>query len=156
MKLQKMKIAGILMAVILSLFCLVSCTQEKPISASSGIVSAETEVDGVWQNALYTEDTVLGEGSKSVDVEVIVADKQITFTLKTDATTLADALLESKVVEGSIDSYGLYIKKVNGILADYDVDKSYWSLSKDGQASMVGASSISIKDGEKYELTYTK
>ena len=45
---------------------------------------------------------------------------------------------------------------MNGIVADYDVDKAYWSLTKDGEAHMSGASDTIISDGDKYEFTYTK
>ena len=69
---------------------------------------------------------------------------------------LADALLEAKLVEGDMDTYGLYIKYVNGIRADYTLDGAYWSLSKGGEMLMTGASDTPIADGDSFELTYTK
>jgi len=75
--------------------------------------------------------------------------------IKTTATDLGTALVESGLVEDNQDSYGLYILTVNGETADWNVDQSYWSLSKDGEALMTGASSTKIADGEHYELTYT-
>ena len=112
--------------------------------------------EGLWENAVYTSDKSFGEGKKSIEVEVKAGEQSITFTLNTDKKNLADALLEHKLVEGDSSEYGLYIKKVNGIIADYDVDKSYWSLCKDGEALMTGASATEISDGEHYELVYTK
>jgi hypothetical protein len=50
----------------------------------------------------------------------------------------------------------MYIKKVNGITADYDVDQSYWALSQDGTPSPTGASGAEIKGGEHFEFIYTK
>ncbi len=76
-------------------------------------------------------------------------------TITTKATTLADVLVESGIVEANYDDYGLYILTVNGETADYSVDQSYWALSKDGEYLMTGASSTNIADGEHYELVYT-
>lgn len=75
--------------------------------------------------------------------------------IKTTADNLGDALVSSGLVEDNQGDYGLYILTVNGETADYNVDQSYWSLSKDGEALMTGASSTPIADGEHYELTYT-
>ena len=49
--------------------------------------------------------------------------------------------------------YGLYIKVVNGITADYDVDQSYWGFSKGGEYMMTGVDGTPFADGEVYELT---
>ena len=78
------------------------------------------------------------------------------FTIKTDKENLGDALIEHNLVEGEQGAYGLYIKKVNGITADYDVDKHYWSISKDGTALMTGADGETIVGGEHYEITRAK
>ena len=117
---------------------------------------AKVEKTGVWEDATYTTEKTFGKGEKTIEVEVKAEDQSLTFTIKTDKETLADALLEHELIEGEMSSYGIYIKKVNGIVADYDIDKTYWSLSKDGEMSMAGASSVVIADGEHYELTRAK
>lgn len=156
-KLGKLLALGFTVLTAFSVLLMTSCEQkENPASSSSGVASVETQAEDLWADAVYTEDKTFGEGAKSVDVEVKAADKSITFTLKTDKENLADALLEHKLVEGEDGPYGLYIKKVNGILADYDVNKAYWSLSKDGEMLMTGASDTKIADGEHYELVYAK
>ena len=111
---------------------------------------------GVWANAIHETDKTFGEGAKTIQVQVKAEDQSLTFTIKTDKETLADALLEHNLVEGEMSTYGIYVKKVNGILADYAIDQTYWSLSKDGQLSMVGASDVTIANGEHYELTRAK
>lgn len=160
MKLQKTRK---LLAVVLTVLAVVvgltmsSCKQkETPTPTSSATASVETQTEKLWKDAVYTEDKTFGDGAKSIDVELIVADKSITFTVKTGKENLADALLEHKLIEGEDGPYGLYIKKVNGILADYDVNQSYWNISKNGEMLMTGASDTKIKDGEKYEITYAK
>ena len=117
-----------LSALVVSLLFTAGCAQK---------VNAE----GLWENATYTSDKTFGEGK---------------IPINTDKENLADALLEHELVEGDDSQYGLYIKKVNGILADYDVDQSYWSLCKDGEMLMTGASDTKISEGEHYELVYAK
>ena len=120
---------------------------------------AETEkvpAEGLWADAVYRSDKSFGNGAKTIEVEVKAEDKSVTFTIKTDADNLGAALLEHSLVEGEQSTYGLYIKKVNGILADYDVDQHYWSLSKSGTALMTGADGESISGGEHYEITRAK
>ena len=126
------------------------------ITVISLVACADVEKTGVWEDATYTADKTFGKGEKTVQVEVVAEEQSITFTLKTDKETLADALTEHELVEGETSIYGLYIKKVNGITADYDIDGTYWSLSKNGEMSMVGASEIVIADGDHYELTRAK
>lgn len=116
----------------------------------------EPDTAKLWENATYTKDKSFGTGAKTVAVEVEAGEKSITFTIKTDKTTLADALLEHGLVEGEDGAYGLYVKKVNGILADYDVDQSYWGLFKDGTALNTGVSGVTVADGEHYELVRKK
>ncbi len=157
MKLQTTKrLLSVILAVVtvFSVIAMTACGRKNLDPAPASSVAAKDE--GLWANATYTEDKSFGEGAKTVEVEVIAADKSVTFTLKTNKENLADAMLEHSLVEGTQDQYGLYIKKVNGILADYDIDKSYWSLSKGGEALMTGASGTTISNGEKYEFTYAK
>ena len=112
---------------------------------------AENQND-IWTNALYQNDTEIGEGAKTVQVEVKAGDKSITFTVHTDKETLGDALLEHNLIAGEEGAYGLYVKLVNGIEADYDKDGTYWAFYKNGEMMMVGVDGAVIADGEHYEL----
>lgn len=112
--------------------------------------------DDLWESATYTEDTAFGNGEKTVIVKVVADDNSVDFVLKTDKETLGEALLQHELISGEKGPYGLYVKTVNGILADYDENKSYWSLSKNGEYMQTGVSDTKIADGEIYELTYTK
>lgn len=115
----------------------------------------------VWEDATYTEDTTLGEGSKKVDVYVTAADKSVKLTVKTDEEKLGAALLALGIIEGDMSEFGIYIKVVNGMTADYDVDASWWGFNKvlpDGtrETMMTGVDGVTISDGEAYELIYSK
>ncbi len=134
-------------------------TSTESPSADTEKTTAQTEkiaAEGVWADALYRSDKSFGEGKKVIEVEVKANDSSVVFTIKTDKATLGEALIENNLVEGEQGAYGLYIKKVNGITADYDIDKHYWSLSKNGTALMTGADLENISGGEHYEIVRTK
>ena len=110
----------------------------------------------IWETAIYTEDTTVGSGSKSVIVQVVAEEKSVTFTVNTDAETVGGALSENELIAGENGPYGLYVKEVNGIIADYNVNQSYWSFYKDGEYMQTGVDKTEFSDGEHYELVYTK
>jgi len=120
------------------------------------VACADVEKTGAWETATYDRNTELGEGQKTVTVKVVADTQELTFIIHTDKETLGEALLEHALVDGEQGPYGLYVKAVNGIVADYDVDQTYWSLTKAGEMMMVGVDGAEIADGEQYELTRTK
>ena len=141
---MKNKMRTLLTAVlcVMMLTCMTACTKE--------------EEKGIWTDAKYTEDTELGKGSKTVKVVVGAEGKKITFTIHTDETILGDALLAHELVEGEDGDFGLYIKKVNGMLADYDVDQTYWGFYQNGEYMMTGVDMTEFADGDQYELVREK
>ena len=157
MKKYVTKLAVLLIALSL-LLSLCACTvKENPAKTNENATqedSAGTEEMqvGLWENALYQTDTELGEGNLCVKVKVKADEKSITFTIHTNKTNLAEILLEHELVKGEDGAYGLYIKEVNGILADYDVDQTYWSVEQKGEALMSGVSGITVTNGDEYEL----
>ena len=114
------------------------------------------EPEGVWTNATYTEDTEFGTGANTVKVEISVLENNVTFTINTGSETVGDALLENGLIAGDESEYGLYIKVVNGITADYDVDQSYWAFYINGEFAMTGVDSTDIDSNSVYKLEYTK
>ena len=122
------------------------------------LVSCGNKVDvkGLWEEATYTRDKTFGNGDTTVQLEVKVEDQSVTFTIKTDKKILGDALLEHDLIAGEEGPYGLYVKKVNGITADYDKTQTYWALKKNGKDLMTGVDMTEITDGEHYEFVYTK
>lgn len=115
---------------------------------------ADVDKTGDWETASYVRDTEFGKGAKTVTVKVVADGQELTFTLHTDKENLEDALLEHDLIDGDEGQFGLYIKKVNGIVADYDTDKTYWAITKNGEMTS-GAKSTVIADGECYEITKT-
>lgn len=135
------------------LLCLALCLM---LALSLSSCFGQTDSKELWDSATYKSDTELGEGSKTVYVEVTVEENSITFTIHTDEAILGDALIAHGLVEGEEGPYGLYIKKVNGITADYDVDQSYWGFYKNGEYMLTGVDSTEFANGDHYELVYSK
>ncbi len=108
------------------------------------------------KDAVYTENTELGEGSKTLKVEVKVGDSTIVFTVHTDADTVGAALVEHGLLEGDEGEYGLYVKKVNGMKADYDEDGTYWAFYVNGEYALSGVDSTEIDESKVYRLERTK
>ncbi len=116
----------------------------------------DVEKAGLWENATYRSDETLGEGEKTILVEVKAEEKSVTFTVKTDKETVGAALLEHALISGDEGPYGLYVTHVNGMKAIYEEDKSYWSFYSDGAYMMSGVDTTPVEDGKHYELVYTK
>ncbi len=116
----------------------------------------QAKEEDLWATATYLEDTEMGEGEKTLSVEVLAEEKSVLFTINTDAETVGEALMEHELISGEQGAYGIYIKVVNGITADYDVNKSYWAITKGGEYMTTGVDSTEFADGDKFELTYTK
>ena len=106
----------------------------------------------IWQDATYVKDTELGNGSKTFTLKVEVEENSVTFTIHTDADTVGKALLDLGLIEGDNGQWGLYVKKVNGMLADYDVDQTYWSFYINGEYALTGVELTEITDGYEYSL----
>lgn len=72
------------------------------------------------------------------------------FELESSRTYLLDALLDENLVDGDDQSAGFYVKSVNGITADYNVDQTYWALYIDGEYATTGADTTPIVEGKTY------
>ncbi len=116
----------------------------------------KVDATGVWENATYLSDKEFGKGATTIQVEVKAGDQSITFTVNTDQKMLGDALLDHGLIAGEESVYGLYVKKVNGMTADFDIDGSYWALYQNGEMLMSGVDTTEITNGAHYELVYTK
>ncbi|MBQ8381470.1 MAG: DUF4430 domain-containing protein [Clostridia bacterium] len=114
------------------------------------VVSCSAAENDVWADATYTEDTTVGQGAKSFIFEVKAEEKTVTLTVKTDEETVGAALEKLGLLEGEIGDFGLYVKKVNGMKADYDTDGVYWAFYVDGSYALTGVDLTPITDGAVY------
>lgn len=109
------------------------------------------------ETAHYTQNCSLGEGARQFSLTV--ADKEgteVVFDIRTDALTVGEALLQLELIEGEEGAYGLYVKRVNGITADYDQDQTYWAFYIDGEYAMSGVDTTEIEPGRDYALRAEK
>ena len=141
---MKTKLISIISLVALTLTILASCTVPTGDNAS------------VWDNATYSEDTALGTGDTTFTLVVEAESKTVTFTVSTNEENVGAALLSLNLIAGEDSAYGLYVKTVNGILADYDIDGSYWAFYIDGDYAMTGVDSTVAVSGSSYALKREK
>ena len=141
-----------LILVIIMMLSLVSCDGFMQTTTTTFVPTEEVKVPAFWNTAKYTMDTELGEGSKTFMFKVDAEGYAITFTIHTNATIVGDALVGLGLIAGEEGQYGLYVKTVNGMLADYDVDQTYWSFYENGEYAMSGVDTTNITEGYTYSF----
>ena len=103
------------------------------------------------------EVTTLGTGQTVFHFTVVDKDGNEThFEIHTDKTTVGEALLELNLIEGEAGAYGLYVKMVNGIVADYDADQTYWAFYENGEYATSGVDTTNIVAGATYSFKVQK
>ena len=151
------KAAALILALALAL-ALAACGEAPagstgtPAPASEPTAGPSEGAGGVWDTAEYTEDTELGEGASTITVEVTAGDRTVAFTVHTDAENLRAALEPLGLIAGEESEFGLFIKSVNGISADYDADGFYWALYVDGEYASTGVDTTPVTGGGSYAL----
>ena len=95
----------------------------------------------------------VGSGSRTFPLEIVDGEgNSVKITVSTNKETVGEALLELGLVEGTQGDYGLYIKVVNGIVADYDIDATYWAFYINGEYAMTSTEQTPIAEGDSYLL----
>ena len=108
-------------------------------------------------NKVIEDGATIGEGDKSFVTEVVDADgNTVKFTVQTNEKTVGEALQKLGVIDGEEGDYGLYIKTVNGITADYNKDGVYWAFYVDGEYAMTRADMTDVVDGTVYTFRVEK
>lgn len=101
-------------------------------------------------------------GAKEYTLEVVNdAGETTTYTGHTDQEFLRPALEELQeaedfTIEGEESEYGLFVKTVNGVTADFAADGAYWALYVNGEYGNYGVDSQPVTDGDTYALRYEK
>ena len=105
----------------------------------------------LWENAIYTSDSSVGEGSVVFTLTVEAAEKEVDITVKCDGGILGDVLY----------GYGLindpaFFDVANGIKASWSEDKAYWSFFIGDDFAPVGVDALEVTQGASYKFVYTK
>ena len=94
---------------------------------------------------------------KSFTFEVVDKDGNLeTFAVTTTKATVGEALLDEGLIAGEDGQYGLYVTQVNGIVADYNVDQTYWAFYVDGTYASSGVDTTDVVDGSTYSFKVEK
>lgn len=112
------------------------------------------EADAVQgESSTQGEVSVKGEGSMVFPLTVVDKDGNETeFEIHTDRETVGEALSELGLIAGDEGEYGLYVKTVNGITADYDKDGVYWAFYINGEYASSGVDSTAVTEGDSYSF----
>lgn len=139
------KITAFVLALVLALSL---CACGAP-AADEGLVD-----EGV---TAVTDGATLGEGAKSFTLEITYLEGEtITATINTDAESVGEALMDLGVLEGEEGPYGIYIKAINGVTADYETDGTYWAFYINGEYAMTGAEVTPIEADSVYSFVVEK
>jgi len=140
----------------------VGCNTKKQVEDNQTDVVTQETVDNNQPEA-ETQETaentveVLGEGQTMFLFTVVDKDgNETNFEIHTDKETVGEALLDLELIAGEDGEFGLYVKEVNGITADYDVDQTYWAFYVDGEYAMSGVDATTIEDGKTYAFKVEK
>ena len=127
------------------------------IGCSTNEQSENNQPSTEVQNLDATTEQVLGEGQTQFMFTVVDKDGNATnFEIHTDKETVGDALLEVELIAGEESEYGLFVKTVNGITADYDVDQTYWAFYVNDEYASSGVDTTAIEDGKTYSFKVEK
>ncbi len=133
-------------------------TTQEVVTDNSGTGAVLEENGDSTEGYIISADaTELGEGAKSFVFTVINSNgKETAFVIRTDKELVGEALIELALIEGEEGPYGLYVKTVNGITIDYDIDKAYWAFYVNGEYATSGVDTTAITEGDTYSFKVEK
>lgn len=132
-------------------------TEATAAETTAAAIAEATPTEAPASEAKAEEVIVLGEGSKWFNFGVYDMDGAETwFEIHTDEETVGAALLALELIEGDDGPYGLYVKTVNGITADYDKDKVYWAFYVNDEYGTSGVDMTDIEEGAIYSFRMAK
>ena len=158
---MKKRLSFILCVALIAAFALTTlgCTDNTPEAPETSGNATVTTAEGgtVPETPDQSTPTVKGEGATVFYFNVVDKDGNETkFEIHTDKTIVGEALLELGLIEGEEGDYGLYVKKVNGITADYNVDGTYWAFYVGDDYGMTGVDLTEIEAGATYAFKVSK
>ena len=109
------------------------------------------------------KDTVLGifgiepeVTGQSFTVTVVHSDgTEKEFSYTTEERYLGTFLQQEGLIDGPIETYGMYIQLVDGETAVYEENSAYWAFYENGQYANQGIDQTLITEGTAYSLVYS-
>ena len=153
-----------MMLIVAMAFTAVGCNSKKESGVEENAVAVEETVENsveestaAVEEAVENEVEVLGEGETMFLFTVVDKDENETnYEIHTDKDVVGDALLDLELIAGEDGDFGLYVKTVNGITADYDVDQTYWAFYVNGEYAMSGVDTTEVEEGVSYAFKVEK
>ncbi len=99
------------------------------------------------------------ENAEPKSFTFIVVDEhgtETSFPITTKKKMVGAALIDRGLIEGEEGAYGLYVKKVNGILAEYETTGTYWAFYVNGEYALYGVDKTEVVDGATYSFKIEK
>lgn len=150
----KIRVCGVLMAVSMAAGMTACGSKPGDNGSTQGAVqeSAQAQMNGV-----FADGSDLGEGNTEFTLTVTDKDgAESSFTIHTDKENVGDALTEIGIIAGEEGDYGLYVKTVNGVTADYDTDQTYWAFYINGEYASTGVGATPVNAGDTYSFKVEK
>ena len=100
-----------------------------------------------------------GENAEQKSFTFVVVDEngtETSFTITSKKKTVGAALMDEGLIEGDDSTHGLYVKKVNGIFAEYETTGTYWAFYVNGEYALNGVDKTEIEDGATYTFKVEK
>lgn len=142
---------------IISVFAVVLCLGILLCSCAGNGESVQPTTETPPQTQDIFAFSEIGEGNKSFVFEVHDAEGKISsITVNTNKKTVGEALLEYAIINGEQGDYGLYVKSVNGIVADYATNGAYWAFYINGNYASTGVDLTEINENDVYSFRYEK
>ena len=139
------------------IFCMMLIVAMALFTSGCNDKTADTPITQEAETSAVGEVTALGEGETRFLFTVVDKDGvETAFEIHTDKEIVGEALLELGLIEGEEGDFGLFVKAVNGIVADYEVDKTYWAFYVNGEYAMSGVDTTIIEDGTSYMFKVEK
>lgn len=161
-KTMKNKISSLILSMMLIVamaLCITGCgdKQETPMTGGNPGTENSQGTEAGTQGGTEAGVQILGEGSVQFAFTVVDgAGNETVFEIHTNKTMVGDALLELNLIAGEESQYGLYVKTVNGITADYNVDQTYWAFYINGEYAMSGVDTTEITPGDSYMMKVSR
>ncbi len=136
------------LAMVLSLACFASA--EAVEATDEPTEAAEILWDENHETILLEMGAEYGEGAKTFTLVTNHLNQVTICTVHTDEQTVGAALAALNIIAGVDSDFGLYVKTVDGYLADYDTDGSYWAFYIDGEYATTGVDATEISEDSTY------
>ncbi len=97
------------------------------------------------------DENIVGQGQTEFTFKVTFKDgTEKAYTVKTDKTTVGQALSDLGLISGTVGQYGLMVETVCGQTVTYDTDGKYWAFYVNGEYAMSGVDTTNIETGVTY------